>query len=151
MSGDRLNLAAGCALLWAVLAGALLAGEGSLSQIFFSKEFPGSKPEYFEVAVNSRGEVSYRETVDDEDPIVFSISEAEYARLLALAEKLDFFRQPLASNLKVAFTGQKTLRFEGGGGVSSETKFVHSQNPDASALVEWFERVAETERYRAEL
>ncbi len=138
-------------LLAALTAVVLLASPPNLSadQIFFSKSFPGSSPPYFEVLLDSMGQASYRE--DDEEAVEFRITPEEARRLFQLAEKLDRFRAPIASNKKVAFTGEKTLRFVGGSGDRMEVQFNYSQNGDANAIVEWFEKVGETQRHRMEL
>jgi hypothetical protein len=64
--------------------------------------------------------------------------------IFALADKLDRFKRPLESGLKVANMGMKTFRFEDGAN-STETKFNYSQDVDARALQDWFERITETE------
>jgi hypothetical protein len=60
-----------------------------------------------------------------------------------LAEKLDHFKRPLESPLKVAKMGMKTLRFENGA-EKSEAAFNFSEDLDARALTDWFERISET-------
>ena len=49
------------------------------------------------------------------------------------------------SNLKVAKTGVKTFRYEHGA-EKNEVQFNYSQDLDAAALLDWFERVSLTER-----
>ena len=46
--------------------------------------------------------------------------------------------------------GMKTFRYEADGH-SGEVKFNYSEDPDARALTDWFERIAETERSLIEL
>ena len=120
-------------------------------QIFFSKSFPGSRPEYFEVTVDSTGRTSYREDQRDDDPLQFTLSEEETRQVFELAERLGRFERPLQSNLKVAFTGTKTLRYTGAAGEVRETSFTYSTDQDAQAIVGWFEKAGETERHRIEL
>ncbi len=67
-----------------------------------------------------------------------------------MAERLDHFKKPLESGLKVANMGQKTLRLEAGG-ERSETKFNYSSNEDAKLLTDRFERIGESLRTLLEL
>jgi hypothetical protein len=126
------------------------AEQGS-EQIFFSKSFPGSKPEYFEVTVDSTGKARYREDQSDEDPVEFTLTEDEKRELFDLAERLERFQKPLQSDAKVAFTGTKILRYTGAAGDAKEARFNYSTDQDAQAIVGWFEKAGETERHRAEL
>ena len=137
-------------LLAPLTAVALLASPPNLNadQIFFSKSFPGSAPAYFEVLLDSTGQVSYREAPNEKDALEFRITPEEAAQLFQLAEKLEYFKAAIASNKKVAFTGEKTLRFVGGSRDRMEVQFNYSQNADANAIVEWFEKVGETQRHR---
>ncbi len=45
-----------------------------------------------------------------------------------MAEKLDYFKSPLESGLKVANTGKKTFRYENENGSSTEVSFNYSTN-----------------------
>jgi len=122
----------------------------SADQIFFSKSFPGSIPEYFEVTVDSTGKASYRED-PDEDPIEFRLTEQEAREVFELAERVNRFRGQLQSDRKVAFTGAKTLRYTSASGEEAEAKFSYSDDRDAHAIVVWFESAGETERHRIDL
>lgn len=126
----------------------LTAAEGA--RLFFSRNFPGSVPEYFEASVDAAGGVSYREG-SDEDPLDHLASEETVRRLFETAEKLDRFRRPLASSLKTAFTGDKILRYVSETGETSEAAFVYSEVDEAQELVSWFLKLAETERHLIEL
>lgn len=119
-------------------------------QIFFSKSFPGSKPGYFEVTVDSSGKASYRED-PAEEPIDFQLSEEEVREVFDLAQKLNRFESSLQSDRKVAFTGAKTLRYRTAAGEKTEAEFTYSTNPDAQEIVAWFESAGETERHFLEL
>jgi hypothetical protein len=65
--------------------------------------------------------------------------------MFALAARLDHFKRPLESGLKVAMMGIKTFRIEDGG-EQREVKFNYSEDADARALQDWFERISETEQ-----
>jgi hypothetical protein len=136
---------------WLALASALPAQEGAaVPQIFFSKSFPGSKPEYFEITLYTAGKASYRESPDDGDPLRFELPANETREIFALAEKLKFFQKPLETpGVRMAKMGLKTLRYRGA--QNGETQFNYSENADARALVDWFERIGETARYRSDL
>jgi hypothetical protein len=117
------------------------------ARLFFSRTFPGSAPPYLEVRLTQAGDAEYREAPDEELPLKFKLSEEETAAVFSLAEKLDYFRHPLESPLKVAFMGTKLLRYQGGDGkdaVKGEVKFNYSEDVSAQTLVNWFERMAES-------
>lgn len=129
-------------------AARLTAAEGA--RLFFSRNFPGSAPAYFEVSVDAAGAVSYRES-PDEDPLEHQASAETVRWLFETADKLDRFRQPLASSRKTAFTGDKILRYQSEGGETSEAAFVYTEVDEAKELVSWFLKLAETERHLIEL
>jgi hypothetical protein len=106
-----------------------------------SKSFPGSVPAYSEVRIDADGNVEYREDPKDEDPLKFQISADDRKTIWELVQKLDHFKRPLESGLKVAHMGDKTFRWE-----KTEVTFNYSQDEDAKALLEWYENICETER-----
>ena len=149
------NLGAGCRALlvgvpmWLLLGAATpahVSADPGDFRIFFSRSFPKSVPAYFDVSVDSSGAGAYRES-EDEEPLEFEVAAAELAGLLDHVKELDYFRMAVDSKLKVAFTGEKTLRFEGADGITGETKFNHTSNAAARALLDWFHKVAGTERH----
>jgi hypothetical protein len=112
-------------------------------RLFFSKSFPGSTPAFVAITVEQSGAGEYKEAPDDDSPLKFQLSSAEANEMFALAEKLDRFKRPLESPLKVAQMGMKTFRFEDGAN-KTEVKFNFSEDVDARALTDWFERISET-------
>ena len=112
-------------------------------RLFFSKSFPGSVPAYVAITVEQNGEGEYKEGPDDDSPLKFQLSATEVGEIFALAEKLDRFKRPLESPLKVAQMGMKTLRYEDGAN-KTEVKFNFSEDIDARTLTDWFERISET-------
>jgi hypothetical protein len=133
-------------ILTLVSAAILPAAE---TRLVFTKSFPGSVPEYVEISVEKSGKTVYKEAVDDTNPITLQLSPADRDTMFALADKLDHFARPLESNLKVAFMGKKTFRYEGD--TPHEAQFNYSIDLDAQALLDWFERIAESERGFIEL
>jgi hypothetical protein len=127
----------------------LLAAAGSLQadppKLTYTKSFPGSSPAYVEITVQRNGESEYKEEVNDENPLKFKLSEADAASMFELSDKMNHFTGTLESGLKVAFMGKKTFRWEGDGGPHSAT-FNYSEDLEAKTLLDWFERIAETER-----
>src|SRR5207244_10742279 len=89
------------------------------------------------------GAAEYKEAPDDERPLKLQLTAAEAAEMFALADKLDHFKHPLESPLKVAKMGMKTFRFENSS-EKSEVSFNFSEDLDARALADWFERISET-------
>ena len=130
-----------------MLAGAAFAAEGRL---FYSRTFPGSTPAYFDITIESTGDAVYKEGPDDDFPLKFKLTPDEVTAVFDLAVKLDYFRQPLESQLKVAFMGSKVVRYENGE-QKGEQKFNYSENQAAQQLVDWFERMAESALRRADL
>jgi hypothetical protein len=126
---------------------ASVAFAGDSPRLFYSRAFPGSTPAYFDITLESNGDVVYREAVDDDLPSKFHLAEADTKEVFALADKLDHFKHPVESPLKVAFMGTKTFRFEAGA-EKSEVKFNYSEDADVHALQEWFERMAESAQQR---
>ena len=113
------------------------------ARLFCSKSFPGSSPAYVAIAVDQSGAGEYKEAPDDDNPLKFQLSAADTAEMFGLADKLDRFKRPLESPLKVAQMGMKTFRFEEEG-KTSEVKFNFSEDLDARLLTDWFERISET-------
>jgi hypothetical protein len=136
----------------AFLSAALILGCSATAQpvVTFSKYFKGSTPETSIVIVNKNGEAVYKEAANDDQPLKFQLTESETAEIFALAEKLGRFDHEVESGLKVANMGVKTFRFEDGA-VKHEVRFNYSQDPDAQALLDWFERISSTEQHYIDL
>jgi hypothetical protein len=120
------------------------------SRIFYSKSFPGSVPAYVAITLDQSGDGEYKEAPDDETPLKFKVKEPEVKEIFDLTDKLDRFKHPLESNLKVAFMGMKTFRFENGA-EKAEVKFNFSEDPSARDLADCFEKISESEQHRINL
>jgi hypothetical protein len=131
-----------------LLAGALFAGDAP--KLFYSREFPGSVPAYIQVVVDKNGDTEYREAVDDDQPLKFKLAEPDVKTVFDLADKLGHFKSPLEAPVKVAFMGTKTFRYLDGD-QKTEVKFNYSADPNAQALLDWFERMAESAALRISL
>jgi hypothetical protein len=94
--------------------------------------------------VDKDGAVTYREA-KDEEPETFKLEPDAVYAIFSLADKLDHFKHPLESGLKVARTGDKTFRWENGTD-ASEAKFNYSIDENSRLLQDWFERISESER-----
>jgi len=115
-------------------------------RLFYSKYFKGSIPEFVAITLQRSGDATYQEAKDDDNPIKIKLAEAEAQEMFSLADKLDRFQRPIESGLKVANLGLKTFRFEDGA-ERHEIQFNYSQDVTAQALLEWFERITETEQH----
>lgn len=115
-------------------------------RLFYSKFFKGSVPEFVVITVERSGQTTYQEAKDDDNPIKFQMTDADVQDMFGLAEKLDRFQRPIESGLKVANMGTKTFRLEEGN-EKHEIQFNYSQDPNAQALWDWFERITETEQH----
>ena len=131
-------------LLWIAATIAAAAWGADPDRIAFTKVFPGSDPAYMAITVDRAGAATYREA-KDEEPETFKLEPDVVTAIFALADKLDHFKRPLESGLKVARTGDKTFRWEGGTS-PSEAKFNYSMDENARILQDWFERISESER-----
>lgn len=131
-----------------LFASVLLAGDGG--RLVYSRSFPGSVPAFMQVILDKAGNAEYREAEDDELPVKFQLTAADTQAVFDLAGKLDYFKHPLESPLKVAFMGTKTFRYENGD-QKSETKFNFSEDAAARDLQDWFERMAESAEYHIDL
>ena len=118
----------------------LLAQEGT---IFYSKNFPKSKPEYMEIHLESTGEAIYKESAEDDQPVKFKLMPEEVKTVWELAAKVNWFQKKLESGLPVARMGEKSYRYTNGA-VKHEVSFNYSQDLDAQALQDWFEKMVET-------
>jgi hypothetical protein len=114
-------------------------------RLFLSKRFPHSLPEYAELRIERDGRVEYRETAD-EDPLRVKLNREEVDAIFDLAEKCDRFRKPLESELKVARMGEKLFRWENGD-EKHEIKFNYTQDLAGQALLDWYEKIVESETY----
>jgi len=119
-------------------------------RITFSKAFPGSVPAFFAITVERSGDASYNESEDPDNAEKFQLESGATSEMFDLAERLDHFKKPLESGLKVANMGQKTLRWEAGGD-RGEAKFNYSSSEDAKLLTDRFERISESLRTLLEL
>lgn len=132
----------------ALFGGALLAQDAP--RFFYSKAFPNSVPAYMQVTLEKSGEAEYKEAPDDDLPLKFKLTPPEITEVFGLVEKLDSFKHPIESGLKVAFMGTKTFRLEKGG-TKTEVQFNYSEDPTAKALWDWCERMTESAQHRVAL
>jgi len=134
-----------------VLAAACALWASDVPGVFYSKSFPASIPAYVAIRVDKNGNAEFTDSPDGgEPPVRFQLEASETAAIFSLAEKLDYFSRPLEAGLKVAFTGEKTLRYQDGTR-RQEVKFNYSQEQDALLLVNWFERISTTAQHRINL
>ena len=74
-------------------------------KIIYTKSFPNSTPAYVYVEISDDGSAVYKESPDDDSPTEFHLLPADTKVIFDLAERLDHFKRPLESGLKVAFMG----------------------------------------------
>jgi hypothetical protein len=115
-------------------------------RLFYSKYFKGSVPEFVAITVERDGQVTYQEAKDDDNPIHIQLDRASVEELFDLTEKLGRFQRPIESGLKIANLGTKTFRFEDGA-ERHEIQFNYSEDLNAQALLDYFERITETEQH----
>lgn len=137
------------ALLLGVLVS--IAVSAATPAITYTRSFPGSDPDYIYVSIDRSGALEYKESPTDNQSLKVQLREAESGPLFDLAEKLDYFKLPLESGLKVANTGKKTFRYVNETGSATEATFNYSTNETAKALLAKFEHIAATEHAYLEL
>ncbi len=128
----------------------LAAGLSAEPQVIYSKSFPGSLPEWVQITLTKDGKGIYTDQKDDPQPLAFALTADQTSTIFALAEKLNFFNRPLESGLAVAKMGEKSFRWIDGD-KAFEAKFNYTQDLDAQALHDWFEKITETESHRINL
>lgn len=133
-----------------LLLAAVSAWAAEAPRLYFSKSFPGSTPAFFSITVERGGAAWYNESEDPDNAEKLQLEDKVLDAMFGLAEKLDRFKKPLESGLKVANMGQKTLRWEEGA-EKSETKFNYTASEDGKLLSDYFERIAECSRVIVEL
>lgn len=133
-----------------LLVVASLASAQTDARLSFTKSFPGSRPEYYRIDLDSGGLVLYREAPDEEPPLKLQLNGNESETIFGLARKLDRFGRELESGLKVARMGEKKYAWIEGSERREQT-FNYTLDPDAQALQEWVERIAESAAYYYEL
>jgi hypothetical protein len=116
------------------------------ARVTFIRDFPGSRPPWIGITVERNGDAVYKESADDDYPVKFKLRKNEVDEIFDLAAKLDNFTRPIESGLKVANMGVKTFRFEQGP-ARHEVKFNFSLDENAKLLLDWFERMGESEQH----
>jgi hypothetical protein len=116
-------------------------------KIVYIKTFPGSVPAFTSVTLEASGEGVYKDAPDDEAPAKFRLAVDDAKTIFDLASKLDYFKRPLESGLKVANMGMKSFRWESGANPPAEVKFNYTQDENGRLLLDWFERIAESEMH----
>ena len=105
----------------------------------------GQRSEFVSIQVQKDGTTVYKEAADDEDPVSFKIPPEDVQMIFGLAETLNQFQTPLESGLKVANMGKKTFAWQDGA-TKHESSFNFSLDENAKTLLDWFERVSETQQ-----
>ncbi|HEY4362578.1 MAG TPA: hypothetical protein VGN17_16525 [Bryobacteraceae bacterium] len=131
--------------LFLAFACAALTFAQNAPRVVYTKTFPGSTPAYVSITIDRGGAVSYKEDPKDDDPEKLQIEPATTSIIFDLADKLDHFKRPVESGLKVANMGAKTFRYEDGS-AATEAKFNYSTDLNAQALQGWFETITDSER-----
>lgn len=115
--------------------------------ITYRKVFKGSTPEYFEITVHQDGSGSYdiRQPEDQPNPRTFTVSRDLASRIFQLAAQLhDFDGISLDVQRRIAYLGQKTLRYQAGG-EKHEVTYNYTLNAEATQLQQLFEGLGRSE------
>jgi hypothetical protein len=120
------------------------------AKVTFRRVFQGSSPEYIELCIwddakNATFEI--RQINDDPGSAPFEIGDALRNKIFGLTAQLHNFQGlDLDVHRKIANLGEKTFRWEQSG-VSHETKFNYTLNPDAAQLLQIFEGLARQQEH----
>jgi hypothetical protein len=142
------NRSLAVAALFVLLA--VLASAQTNARIVYTKSFAGSVPAYVRITLERDGTATYNESKEADDAEALQLEKDAAAAIFELARKLNYFKRPLESGLKVANMGAKTYRWENGAEVYEST-FNYSQDESARILQDWFERITDSERAFLEL
>lgn len=134
-------------IIWILAAVSLWGADATIT---FSRTFPGSVPPFYSVTLSSDGKGVYNETKDEDNTEKITVEPVLVTQIFQLADKLEHFKKPLESGLKVANMGQKMMRWENAN-EKYESKFNYSLNEDARALADLFDRIGESTRLAVEL
>lgn len=134
-------------IVWILAAVSLWGADATIT---FSRTFPGSVPPFYSVTLSSDGKGVYNETKDEDNTEKITVEPVLVTQIFQLADKLEHFKKPLESGLKVANMGQKMMRWENAN-EKYESKFNYSLNEDARALADLFDRIGESTRLAVEL
>ena len=142
------------ALLLALEPAGLLRGADTIGipRLTFTKEFPRSNPDYYRIELGEDGQARYftappSTSSEDTGTINFRVSPRLARQAFELAARLNYFRgAALETRKKVASMGKKTVVYESGA-ERSQAVFNYSENSDAMALVELFEKISNTQQH----
>jgi hypothetical protein len=138
-------------MVYASLPGVTAQEQTSESGVTFTKEFPGSSPAYYSVALRESGEAIYKTEPEDEQPIEFMLPPEAIREVFGLARKLNEAGNPsLESKRRVANMGKKTIEYRDGAD-SFTASFNHTDVPEATALLGIFERISTTQQHAIRL
>ena len=121
------------------------APQADLPTITYRRVFQGSTPEFVEIAVRQDGaaRADVRQLADAASPQDFQVGAEMRAKIFDLARELhNFQRADLDSHKRVAYLGEKTLRWEKGA-EAYETKYNYTVDTKATQLQKIFENLAQ--------
>jgi len=120
------------------------------AKITFRRVFQGSSPEYIELCIWDDAKTAtyeIRQMDDDPGSAPFEVGDALRTKIFGLTAQLRNFQGlDLDVHRKIANLGEKTFRWEQAG-VSHETKFNYTLNPEAAQLLQIFEGLARQQEH----
>lgn len=119
--------------------------EAAGETLTFQRVFKSSSPEFVRIVVRSDSDAAtyeIRQLDEDGGAQPFEVGGALRAKIFELAARLHHFQGiDLDVHRKIAYLGEKTFRWDGGG-AAHETKFNYTLNSDAAQLLQIFEGLA---------
>ena len=132
-------------------AASLFSADGAT--ITYRRVFKSSSPEFIEIKVGENGACSYdiRQLDELPGPQPMEVGSLLRVKIFELAALLNNFRdQQLDIRRRIAYLGEKTLRYEKGG-QAYEASFNYTLNATANQLMQIFEGLARQQEHLATL
>ena len=133
-------LAGGCCA-WLAL------GEPTLPRVTYTKSFPARDPAYVAITVERDGAATYKEAKDD-DPETFKL-EPDACRRSSIWPKSWIISSIPRIRPEGRQHGREDVSLGRRRGTRAKSKFNYSPDDNAKPLLDWFERITETERAHA--
>jgi len=128
------------------LAAQSLPAQSPPARIMFELESPGESPPHYWIELGENGDGKYQAASSDDMPasnMTFHLQMDATSAWFAEARALHFFNGPFEARRKVAFSGRKTLRYEGPDGAGKAT-LNYTENKQMNDMVSNFLGIALT-------
>lgn len=128
-----------------LLAATAAAQNTASTEVVFELDHPALTPKRYSISIAQDGRATYS-TGDDTEALSFTATPETKDKVFQLAAQAKLFRQDCAfqGKEKIAFSGNKTLRFVSAGKPEGECRFNYSGDPAVQQLMGIFQGIAAT-------